>query len=503
MSTEVKQDTSKLDRIIKRFDEVLAQHLERLIGTAVGIGGLSLNVATLSCLFLIVERETDLESSQSSYHDRYERDTFLQELAELGLPISMDFSQILKEIIEKGYIARDSAGWLFANKSAIDQASLLDDAFGSISGINFIAYIVQRIDEVSDGRKNQKEALKQFEETLWMHGRDPLKQKPRKEVKPKEQKAKIAKKKRDASVQTKQLLQAYRERKRKEESRARAAAKPLSEPKPLYPIRDLSTGVSEDKGDKPGDQAPEISEEIPGGVQSTQAKVPDQTVPEISTKLESDEQALSREMEPGEPALAESPSDREEASLPPIKPVAEDTASEVDKAVEEETGSDRLDKARPTAEAVDETESAPEEAEPELTDAIIEERIAAFEETLSMPCPICNIGKVKSEQTAKQKLFYKCTNGSCIFISWGKPYHKACPVCNNPFLVEVMENEEAIILKCPRATCHYRQSMEDDVAYSDQGGVVAMAQQDSKANASPPKKRRRVVRKKRLVRRKR
>ena len=86
-------------------------------------------------------------------------------------------------------------------------------------------------------------------------------------------------------------------------------------------------------------------------------------------------------------------------------------------------------------------------------------RIETFEKELTMPCPICSTGHVKSEQTAKDQLFYLCTSETCDFISWGKPYHLACPLCKNPFLVEITDSAGMNSLKCPgqaavtRATC--------------------------------------------------
>lgn len=468
-------------------------------------GGLPLNLATLSCLFLVAERETDMENSQSSYHDRYKRDTFLQDPTELGLPTSIDFNKLLQEIIERGYIDVDSHGWFLAKKPAMSMAQLLDNALGSTSGVNFTAYIIQTVEEVLSGRKELKTALSQFDQKLWIYGEALLKQKSKKALHKKKQEAKEIEKRKQISVQTKQLLQAYRARKQKEESIAKAALKPLSEPKVISPSGkltqfeakeiapkiDVSLGVDEDKGAEPVEQVQEISAKVPGGVPdtdvssaqiapsaetprlSTEHEVSDQRVQEISSKPESEEQDL-----------------------------AQDAASVADEAGEADIRSDQLEEAGSVTATAAETDSVRDELGPSAADQLIEERIAAFEDTLAMSCPICDTGRVKAEQTAKDRFFYKCTNDRCIFISWGKPYHIACPMCNNPFLVETADNPEVITLKCPRATCRYRQNMADGMTDSTQERAGTIPRDDSKSDVSPRKPRKKVVRR-RLVRRKR
>jgi hypothetical protein len=130
----------------------------------------------------------------------------------------------------------------------------------------------------------------------------------------------------------------------------------------------------------------------------------------------------------------------------------------------------------------------------EPDDDVIESRISAFEENLSMQCPICKSGEIAAEQTIKKKTYFKCLNQACNFISWGKPYHKECPRCNNPFLIE-QERNGRTILTCPRSTCDYWQGdPEDKTADTD-------AQQPAPVKPGNSKPRRRVV-KRRVVRRK-
>ena len=136
------------------------------------------------------------------------------------------------------------------------------------------------------------------------------------------------------------------------------------------------------------------------------------------------------------------------------------------------------------------------EAEPEQLlskEEFIEQRIKQFEEDLAMPCPICNAGKVLSDTTEKGKTYYHCSNEECRLISWGKPYPMECPVCKNPFLIEVSEPDGQIGLKCPRATCMYRKKAAAGILSGDED-------LQKKKVAVVKKKRRKGVR--RVVRRK-
>ena len=62
------------------FDATLAHHMERLVGTSKGIGELPLNLATISCLGLLVECETEIKALPSSPLRRYTRQTFHNDL---------------------------------------------------------------------------------------------------------------------------------------------------------------------------------------------------------------------------------------------------------------------------------------------------------------------------------------------------------------------------------------------------------------------------------------
>ena len=190
--------------------------------------------------------------------------------------------------------------------------------------------------------------------------------------------------------------------------------------------------------------------------------------------------------------------------------------------VEEETAPEPFNAGETLSEEID---AAPEEHPPadafqdepetELPDEEIEEeideKVREFEERLAMSCPVCKEGNINESTTGKGKRYYVCQNEDCGLISWGKPYHFACPMCQNPFLIEFSTPRDTAGLKCPKATCNYRQdNLESPMNQAgpspppevDEPEPVVAAEPQVSAPEPPKKKRKRVVRK-RLVRKKR
>jgi hypothetical protein len=151
--------------------------------------------------------------------------------------------------------------------------------------------------------------------------------------------------------------------------------------------------------------------------------------------------------------------------------------------------------------AEDNLETAFEKGESSTNDDDIDKRIIAFEEDLSLQCPICKHSKVMVENTATGKSYYKCSNKECNFISWGKPHHISCPKCNNPFLIEASNKAGETILKCPRATCRYRKKARFDTAGNHKDYIESATQGKNNVISISQKPRRKVVRR-RVVRRK-
>lgn len=71
------------------------------------------------------------------------------------------------------------------------------------------------------------------------------------------------------------------------------------------------------------------------------------------------------------------------------------------------------------------------------------------------PKPDCG-GDVVTKKSKRGKDFYGCSRWpACDFVSWDKPINKACPSCENPYLIEkVLRN--GVQIKCP--ICAYKET---------------------------------------------
>jgi ssDNA-binding Zn-finger/Zn-ribbon topoisomerase 1 len=518
MEKDAGQDRLAPHEITERFDTTLAQHLERLVGTSVGIGALSLNLETISCLVLLAERESEIESVQFLPPKRYTNETFVSNLAEIGLESDEDFKTVLQDMIQKGYIRVDSIGRFLPEKPAISMVQLLDSVFPAMPGMNLVAYLVQTMGEVLSGRKDLESAINQFDQTLQMHGASPSRERPQPEM------AQRSDKDQQPPTQKKRLKLSGIYRRRQAETRPQAAPVCPSEPKivsasgevsefevrELFPKGDESPEIAPDTGEGFEAQEPEVSEaatgpepeeeltELPSSV-DTEGSYEEQ---DISPEPGSEEPDLREETVSGDTTLEEAPSDQK-MQLPVSEPVEQETDLSTDTEVEKpETKADQAEEADSTVETEYETDVVSEAHETITADDLVERRIAAFEEDLAMVCPVCTTGKIKAEPTAKGKLFYMCSSENCVFVSWGKPHHIVCPQCRNPFLIESTDRDGKTILRCPRATCHHRQKLPWETSDSPLQDMVSTSEAVTKSSVISRRPRRKVVRKRR-VRRKR
>jgi len=490
MQQNIEQEQLSIRNIRARFDETLGWHIERLIGTRYGIGSLPLNVATIPCLILAVERETDIESASSFPPERFTEETFLNELAEFGLNPDENLKASLRDLIQKGYIDASPDSSFSATKPAISMVRLVDRIFPKMPGVNLVAYLVQTMDEVLSGRKELEPAISQFDQTLQMQGVPLSKQKT--PAKPEQATAKIF-------------------RYRQEQTRSHVdTASPVLRAQDISRLRVQSfftrkEGAAEDIIGQPGytevqklKESKKTTESEEKRIAAEEARsieespVPVQAAPEPAPKHETSGQDLFAQVE----YVRLSPADANLSAPTPV--VNEPDRPAVTEEKKTEKASREMQDLQSVDEAKSEIEPVSEQADAAVADDIIEKHIAAFSEDLASACPVCRIGKIETKQTAKGKSFYTCSNSDCNLISWGKPHHIVCPQCKNPFLIETEDSAGEISLKCPRATCRYRQNLAGETEN-------AVPARHDAANPSPlsPKPRRKVVRRRVLVRKKR
>ena len=154
------------------FDQILALHLDRLIGTSHGIDGLPLNLVTITVMILVTEQATDEIENFSSAAPRFSSRTLVREMKEIGIVAEEGVESVFQEMVQIGYLHEDDQGLFSAKKPTISMTRLLDKVFPKIPGMNLVAYFVQMIEETTSNRKDRNEALAQFDQTLLLHGVD-------------------------------------------------------------------------------------------------------------------------------------------------------------------------------------------------------------------------------------------------------------------------------------------------------------------------------------------
>ena len=436
------------DTVRCRFDEILGQHFERLIGRKQGIGGIPLNLATIGCLILLGGREIEIENSPSEELERYTHELLFNETADLCIEPDEFLKTALEDIIQKGYIEVDSDGRFFSRQTTITMVRLLDRIFPKMPGINLLAYAGQTIAEVTTGRTDIESAISRFDQTLKHHGVPFLKQKSS-EASP------------SINTDTTPISQTVHQQKRinREQILAELYSRDKSSPEsikssPRRSLKVLSGGgvINRIKVD---DILPK-EENLPETICKSEANKEEQPVElfnetEHSLFLDVNARDTYKEIQ--------AKITTEELGFAKL----EGSASETEQNVQSVPCDGALDNGKVIFVTEDKEDSQPidERAGDEIitTDDIIADRISAFEKDLSLTCPICKVTALKEQTTSTGKIFYNCSDENCNFISWGKPHHIECGRCKNPFLIEVTDISGETILKCPRATCQHRQNL--------------------------------------------
>lgn len=457
MNEEAMPDKARTARILEKFDRVLKRHIRRLLDTSEPDINPAYGLKMIACMLLLSEREKEIADFPGAATKRYNRQSFLKDIDEIGF-IPDDLLMVdIQDLSQAGYIHIGADEEYRARDPAIKFLSLMDGIFPTLPGLSLIAYTLQAVEEVLSGRKEIMLALRQFDETLLTRGVSISKQ--RVELM-RRQRAEAARKQDDPSALKQR--EAYLERLRALRARMGAAS---SDPFIVTTSGYVSNVVIRELFPRESD-TPEFS---PRDTPQAQAPAtPDDSPPPAP------ENASEKEVPPA--PVMDAPVVTTPAQPMPV----------------EETWA----QASPEEENEDVSEG---EREEELSEEeIIAQKIQAFEELLAMSCPVCKEGKILSSTTEKEKTYYYCSNKSCNLITWGRPYHISCPICQSPFLIEFEQPEGGVGLKCPRATCAFQHKDFDSrqpPVFSTPGGVKTVRKVAVRKKAGQ-KTVRRVVRRK-------
>jgi len=525
---------SEKNHVLNAFDKILFKHLERLIGSRYGVGELSMNSATISLIMLLMERENEIANFPSDEIDRYINDTLIDDFEELGFDAAQDMNVVVEEMIQKGYIQIDDDRFI-PQKPTVSMARLIDMVFPKMPGMNFVAYFVQTMDEVTSKRKNLDSATSQFDQALQMQS-VPIKKGAKQSepsngpVQPADRKANINRL--DKSPQNNQKASPEKELKapailgrKSSDILSHHSRGSSTEPKVLSSeaykgklnIKKVDFGTPRVKEVEPDKKPSEERDHIEDEQPRTQVKFAGTQQNDDAESTSSDTKVITSAEEPAKTVFdKQSPNvDTATASLATPSSVSsnEDTShdlksAEQDKRTLDDIKDNSLNVALSQKNIENEKETAEDDAKTphkketsSINDDDIDKRIMAFEEDLALECPICKHSKVTVEDTTAGKSYYKCSNKECNFISWGKPHHISCPKCNNPFLIEASNKAGKTILKCPRATCRYFKKALLDTTDNHQEPIESISQKTGKVTSISQKPRKRVVRR-RVVRRK-
>ena len=526
----------------QHFDQILGRHLERLIGSKYGIGALPLNLAVVSCLILIMERENEMESLPPDSSERYTLETLCSELDQIGFNSGWDMNSTAREMIQKNYLNAEHDNRLTPNKPALSMTRLLDLAFPRMPGMNLVAYFIQTMDEVKSERKELKFALEQFDQTLQIHGVSLIQKQPPKDIKKSdplpaptqkphlEKPVPLPEEKRQVFLkeQVRPSGSIYRPgaENRRQDSRDFSSTPRILSSNAVLGALEIKR-VDFEKPFAPKTEPEKTCLEHDDAVESFPPLALEKDLAaETATKTEPKEQgpAFDSSVKPeaeisfeagletqknnsSAQTAADSPSTDVSAALiqtPLHTPASE--AQEIDMHIplqqkEFEAFAKPTDSIQNAENIPETTGKSYEKQFFEQDDDIVKKQIASFEEGLALECPICRRAKIQTEQTVKGKLYYKCPDRTCNFISWGKPYHIFCPQCKNPYLIETQKAEKSI-LKCPRATCRYRQKAPWDRAEAVQDKSGRPYEGFEKSAAVSEKPRKKVVKRRRVRRKK-
>ncbi len=463
-----------------QLDEILAREITSFIDVDSDAAMISFNLATISCITIIVEREREIRQYADFPPERYQLENFTSELVDIGLEKDVYLETAIRSSLKNGYISENEKGEFKAEMPSFMMAGFLDSMFPGMQGMNLIAFVLQMNDEVISGRKTLELAKQSFESTLKSRGVSVSRDHAQKRA------SEMASGVQTVPAQTKEISAKLKKLKKENIDRLSTLMKTRKKRSDEYTQKVQVTDVF-DKGPSKEEIAAQKAE-----IEKTEALARKEA--ELARQLaQKDEQIKQAEEAAKKVAQQLKELEEKELALKAAQEKAEAFAAREAQMAKREAQLKAMEeriRQKEDENVRQEKESKIQEDTAQETSIILEEdiesRIAAFELELSMPCPVCHKGEIKEKTTEKGKLFFSCSKPDCRFVSWDKPYHFECPLCKNSFLIETQTGDTKG-LKCPRASCSYTQN---NLLDPQQNMAVEAA-------GLQPKKKRRVVRRKR------
>ncbi|PIE75172.1 MAG: hypothetical protein CSA18_01175 [Deltaproteobacteria bacterium] len=444
------------------LNKTLQQYFKDAVDSSVLPKGINLEIPEIFCLILLVEREEEIKSITDS--QRYTYDSFINELENLGIGSDKVFVDCINFLISQKFINKN-AQELEPGEKAFKLVDFVNKIFPGMPGIHFVAYVIQTIEEISSGRKTLEEGKSFFYQTL--KSRSSLK----KDTKTGELKSveKNTLKKESSGVSTRNMMQKLVELRKARMAEENKYLKKM-EVKSVFSVppklKEIETeekraetiiDESENQNEKFENYSEENSDEkIHKDIKDSESEEKElESFDNLEESIEPDDNFSVKEAD----FVKKTDSENLKSSEKVIEISQESDSLPVNidnnKLVEKES-------IEISSEENKGDENEENQSEKLLSDEDIAKKISAFEQELLMTCPVCKEGKVLEKSTEKGKIFYQCSNDFCHFISWSKPFYFQCPVCANPFLVEIILKDGSKGLNCPRATCDFMQKDQEN-----------------------------------------
>ncbi|MDX9962249.1 DNA topoisomerase I [Desulfobacter postgatei] len=441
------------ESVRKQLDEIIAKEITAFIDVDSNMALMSFNLATISCIVICVDREREIKEYADAPPERFNRKTFTSELVDIGLDQDDYLDNAISTVLGSGYITTLPNGELKSEMPAFMMVGFLDSMFPGMQGLNLIAFILQMNEEVNSGRKSLELAKQSFEKTLKTRGvsvtKDRAQERATEMVKGIHKAVTVQSKQISARLKREKLnklSQLMKTRKQRTDGyHEKVKIKNLFDKEPS-PEEIEAEKQKARENDKAALKAAELAKELAG--KEEKIKQAELTAQKLAEQLK----VIEEKQKAAEEAIALEAQEKAEALVAKEQEMAEREARLI---TLEEKLKRREEEAKKEAEA---KKLAAVQSEKEKKQDDIESRIATFEQTLSMPCPLCRNGSVQEKTTDKGKVFYSCNQKDCRFVSWDKPYHFECPLCKNPYLTEFITPSDTPGLKCPRASCTYSQN---------------------------------------------
>ena len=426
-----------------------------------------LEAITAGQIFRPLKVECEPLSKGGQGPESYTIKTLFDALAEFSIDPDLSAITMLDSLIQLGYATLSKQGHLKAAENTIKVVSILDRAFPRMQGINLAAYLEQTINEAVSARKGLPFALKQFDQTLMLHGKTL--------VKAKITATKVQPRTRTSSTIIKQTL-ASAEVISPTPAREEDAAGPTSQtlPTPTSP-QILPVQPPTPAEPKPSQEQPAIAS--PSREDLTAPRLSegwtDHPPAGVAPESEIKEAASRIKAAPGSVLPEEEAEDLPDDLHKVFADAWEGAASSADIT---ETATSLAPDGVPITEegsATGQNRTCPACGK---AMCLQEDRFGTFWKCAGFPacryseatnvpaadliCPLCRHG-LTMKQTPTGKNFYVCGYQDCSFMSWSIPHHLPCGLCDSPYLVEktVLGVPQ---LRCPRAGCPYGQPRSEE-----------------------------------------